>query len=72
MAHETSFTVEDLTRIERAIVQGTRAVTFSDGRRVEYGTIEELVQRYHLVAKALGHETGRQRMFTEFRKGVTP
>lgn len=53
-------------------MQGTRAVTFSDGRRVEYGTIEELVQRYHLIAKALGHETGRQRLFTEFRKGVTP
>jgi hypothetical protein len=72
MPLETSFTVEDLVRIERAIVQGTRSVTFSDGRRVEYSTVEELIQRWHLIAKQLGVDAGRKRMFAEFRKGVVP
>lgn len=72
MSHPTTFTVDDLHRLERAIVAGSRSVTFSDGRRVEFSSLDELVRRWNLIAQALGYEGGRRRMLAEFRKGVVP
>lgn len=67
-----SFTEEDLQRIDRAIAQGVRTVTFSDGRKVEYSTFEELVARRNFIAGALEQSAGRLRTYAEFTKGVKP
>lgn len=68
----SNFTRADLERIDKAIAQGVLAVTFADGRKVEFSTFAELVQRRHFIAQMLGKEGGRQRLFSEFRKGVRP
>lgn len=68
----TNYTDEDLARLDKAIAQGVLSVDFSDGRKVTFSTFEELVSRRNFVARQLGLDAGRQRMFTEFRKGVSP
>lgn len=66
----TSFTAEDITRMERAITNATRSVTFSDGRRIDFSTFEEMVNRLNFMKQELGLEGGRQRLLAKFRKGV--
>lgn len=66
----TSFTQTDLDRLERAIAQGVRAVTFEDGRQIQFSTFEEMVSRWQFIAKELGLDAGRQRILTRFQKGV--
>lgn len=68
----TNFTQADLERLDRAIATGTMVVEFSDGRRIEFSTFDELVQRRHFVERQLAQEAGRQRLYTKYRKGVTP
>lgn len=68
----TTFTQADLERIDKAIAQGVLEVTFADGRSVKFSTFQELVSRRNFIARQLGLEGGRQRMFGEFRKGVCP
>lgn len=68
----SNFTRADLERIDKAIAQGVLEVTFADGRKVRFSTFQELVQRRNFVARKLGEEGGRQRLFSEFRKGVRP
>jgi hypothetical protein len=68
----TNFTDEDLQRLDRAIGTGALAVTFSDGRRVEFSTFAELVKRRNYIARQLDEESGRQRLYTKYDKGVTP
>lgn len=67
-----TFTFEDLQRIDKAIAQGVLSVGFADGRRVEFSTFQELVNRRNFIARMLGLEGGRQRLLAEYRKGVTP
>ncbi len=66
----TNFTETDLRRLDNAIAQGVMSVTFSDGRRVEFSTFAELTARRNFVAKELGKEAGRQRMYGKYDKGV--
>lgn len=66
----TSYTIADQERLERAIAQGVLTVTFADGRSVTFSTFDELTRRLALVKRELGEDTGRQRLFAEFRKGV--
>jgi len=68
----TNFTSADLARLDKAIAQGVMEVTFSDGRSVTFSTFQELVARRNFVARQLGEESGRQRLFSEFKKGVSP
>jgi hypothetical protein len=68
----TSFTAADLTSLEEAMAQGVLAVTFADGRQVTFSSFQELVNRWHFIAQALGEEGGRRRMFAEFKRGVVP
>jgi hypothetical protein len=68
----TNFSDEDLKRLDRAIATGTRQVTFSDGREVEFSSFAELVQRRNFIARQLAEDAGRQRLLTEYEKGVTP
>lgn len=67
----SNFTSQDLVRLDKAIAQGVMSVTFSDGRTVQFSTFAELTARRNFVAQQLGLEAGRQRMFGEFKKGVS-
>ena len=66
----TSFTKEDLKRLERAMSQGLRSVTFADGRRIEFSTFQEMVGRWNFIAQQLGCEAGREQLVSRFKKGV--
>lgn len=61
---------ENMERIEKALAQNVKSVTFADGRSVDFSTFEELVQRWHFWAQIAGEEGGRQRLLGEFTKGV--
>lgn len=67
-----NFTESDLARLDRAIAQGVLRVRFSDDREVEFSTFQELVARRNFVAQQLSKDGGRQRLFTKFKKGVSP
>lgn len=64
------FTHEDLERINRAIAQGARVVQFSDGRRVEFSTIQELLLRRRLIMQELEQSAAQRRKLAEHTKGV--
>ncbi|HSH45103.1 MAG TPA: hypothetical protein VK966_04575 [Longimicrobiales bacterium] len=68
----SNFTSDDLERIDKAIAQGVLSVTFSDGRAVTFSTFDELIARRNFVARQLGQDAGRQRLYSKFRKGVSP
>lgn len=67
---DCAFTQEDLDRLDRAITQGVRSITFADGRVIQYSTFQEMVDRRNFIAQCLGLEAGRQRLLTRFKKGV--
>ncbi len=50
-----AWTAADLATIEAAMVSGERVIQYSDGRRVEYRSVEELK-----VARAMVQETLNQ------------
>ncbi|MFW6040112.1 MAG: phage head-tail joining protein [Gemmatimonadota bacterium] len=66
----SNFTDQDLARIDKAIAQGALSVEFADGRTVQFSTFKELVARRNFIARQLGEQAGRQRLFAEFKKGV--
>ncbi len=68
---DTNFTTDDLARIDQAIAQGVLEVRFADGRQVTFSSFKELVSRRDFVARQLGKAAGRQRLLTQFTKGVT-
>jgi hypothetical protein len=68
----SNFTSDDLARLDKAIAQGVMAVTFADGRKVEFSSFAELTARRNFVANELGYARGRQRLHMQFRKGVSP
>lgn len=68
----TNFTEEDERRLAKAITQGVLEVEFADSRRIRFSTFEELVSRWTFVRQQLGLEAGRERLVSEFKKGVTP
>lgn len=70
-ARVTNFTQDDLQRLDRAIKQGVRSVTFADGRKIDFSTFEEMVARRNFIAQQLGEDAGRQRLLARFRKGVS-
>lgn len=67
-----AFTQDDLDRIEEAMAQGVLEVSFSDGRSVTFSSFQELMARWHFIAKKLGKESGRQRLLAKYKKGVSP
>lgn len=68
----TNFTSSDLERIDSAIAQGVLEVEFTDGRRVRFSTFDELIARRNFIVQQLGQTAGRQRLYSEFSKGVRP
>lgn len=68
----SNFTSDDLARIDQAIAQGVLEVTFADGRNVKFSTFAELIQRRNFIARQLGEDAGRQRLYAQFERGVSP
>lgn len=63
-------TQSDLDKLERALANGTKRVTFADGRTVEFQSFDELVQRIEYVRRTLGQETASRTILSKFSKGV--
>lgn len=68
---ETSWTLSDLQRVERAISTGARRVKFED-REVEYSSLSELIRARETIARALGmgNSLASQRTRGEYDKGL--
>lgn len=66
----SNFTSDDLARMDSAIAQGVRKVTFADGRTVEYSTFQELVARRNFIEKSIGTNVARTTYRAKFTKGV--
>lgn len=70
-----AYTDTDLQAIESAIATGERRVSFSDGRSIEYRTVDELIRargliRSEIEAAATLADTGRRRSrFTRLYQG---
>jgi hypothetical protein len=56
----TTFTLDDLAAIERAIVSGTRRVKYAD-REVEYRSLSDLRAIAETIRRALGQSDGELR-----------
>lgn len=52
-----AFTQDDLDRIERAIARGERSVRYSDGRSVEYRSMDDLMVARGEIQRALAVAT---------------
>ena len=63
-------TQSDLEKLEKALANGTKRVTFSDGRTVEFHSFDELVQRIEYVRKSLGQDSASRTILSKFSKGV--
>ncbi|MBN8843263.1 MAG: hypothetical protein J0H88_08440 [Sphingomonadales bacterium] len=48
-----AWTQDDLARVRTAIASGTRSVTFADGRKQEYQTLDHLLAAEKVIAAAL-------------------
>lgn len=65
-----SYTQTDLDKLERALANGSKSVTFSDGRRVDFQTFEELAKRIQYVRKSLGQALAEKKLLAKYTKGV--
>lgn len=65
-----SYTQTDLDKLEAILANGTRSVTFSDGRRQEYESTEAIMKAIEYVRKQVKTDTGRTTMLAKFSKGV--
>jgi len=48
-----SFTEADLTTIRKAIATGVKAVTFADGRKKEYQSLDQMLAAEKVIAAAV-------------------
>ncbi len=56
----TSWTQEDLERVQEALASGERSVTFADGRKIEYQTAADLMKvRNQIRAELAAGDPGR-------------
>lgn len=49
----SNWTEADLAAVRKAISSGTRAVTFADGRKTEYQTLDQLIAAEKVINTAL-------------------
>lgn len=63
-------TQDDLDKLESALARGSKRVTFSDGRSVEYNSFEEMTRRINYVRQSLGKQAAETRHLAKFSKGV--
>lgn len=65
-----AFTTDDLDAIDRAIATGTREVSFEDGRRVQYNSLDELLRARDYISNKLGISAGRQRIYMKHDRDI--
>lgn len=49
----TTWTTSDLVTVRSAIASGVRSVTFADGRKTEYQTLDQLLAAERVIEAAL-------------------
>jgi hypothetical protein len=54
-----AYTSDDLTTIERAIASGTRLVRFSDGREIQYHSMQDLMAARADIALAVTTQSNK-------------
>jgi len=57
MATKTAFTLENLSLLEEALVEGAKRVKYTD-KEVEYRSLDEMVKIRNLMKKELGLDKG--------------
>lgn len=66
-----AFSQTDLDTINAAIASGTRSVTFSDGRRHEYQTLDEMIRARALIQADLANTTpADQRLIPRYQRAI--
>ena len=63
-----AFTEDDLSRIEKAIAKGVRVVQFAD-RRVEYGSMPDLLRARSEIQRALATMEGSRPRIIRYAHG---
>ena len=48
-----AYTPADLTKVQAAIVSGVRSITFADGRKTEYQSLDQLLAAEKVIDAAL-------------------
>lgn len=65
----TSWTIEDIYKLEAAIAKGVRKVQYQD-KMVEYNSIDDMLKALNLMKKELGLTKKSSRVYAEFKKGL--
>lgn len=61
----------DLEKLDAAIASGVRSVTYADGRRVEYHSLDQMMAARSTIAARLQMEAGARRRLTPYyRSGL--
>jgi len=68
----STWTIGDLTRIERAIRSGALRVTYGDGKSVTYRSLDEMFAIRNQILAALGLNKGPIRRVAASNKGTQP
>lgn len=67
----TSWTQADLTKLERAIATGTLSVSYDDGRRVVYRSLEDMETiRRQIMGAVDPNSLGPRRKVAAHSKGI--
>lgn len=67
----TIYTQSDLDALEGAVLRKSRSVTFSDGRTVQFHSMEEIQKRIEYVRRQIEDTEGRQKLYAKFSKGLS-
>ena len=69
----TSWTAADYTALEQAIKSGVLRVQYSDGKTIEYRSLEEMMTLLEVMGRKISGKPSSPRMhFAETRKGPRP
>lgn len=67
----SGYSEADLTKLRAALASGVKSVTFDDGRRVEYQSLDDLVRAIGIVERSLTGSAMRVSHFNpRYSKGV--
>lgn len=65
----TSWTIEDVYKLEAAIAKGVRKVQYQD-KMVEYNSIDDMLKALNVMKKQLGLTAKSGAKYAEFKKGL--
>lgn len=66
-----AYTQDDLTRLDKAIAEGSLEVSYGD-KRVKYRSLDEMLRIRDLIRNELGLTAPRVRTFGQFNAGFYP